>query len=117
MILLSGSHTFAAHWLFFRDFLDILNEKNPRYAQDGWWLPNVFSTFCIRLLLTLSPRLFQSGGITSNKWNTRILAIALCVGLVASLKRLWMGFLLGKKAFGKKKATQRSLNVECISPV
>jgi hypothetical protein len=45
---------------------------------------------------------FCSGGITSNDWNTRILIIALCVGLVASVKRLWMGFLLGKKAFGKK---------------
>jgi hypothetical protein len=28
-----------------------------------------------------------------------------------------MGFLLGKKAFGKKKAMQRLLNIEWISPV
>jgi hypothetical protein len=115
MTLLSGSHKFAAHWLFFQDFLDIFNEKNPRYVQDGWWLPNLFPTVCIRFLLTLSTRLFCSGGITSNEWNTRILVIALCVGLVASVKRLWMGFLLGKKAFGKKKAMQLSLNIECIS--
>jgi hypothetical protein len=33
MILLSGSHAFAAHWLFYQDFLDIFNENNPRYAQ------------------------------------------------------------------------------------
>jgi hypothetical protein len=46
---------------------------------------------------------FCSGGITSNEWNTRILIIALCVGLVAAVKRLWMGFILGKKAFGKKR--------------
>jgi hypothetical protein len=79
----------------------------------------VFSTVCIRLLLTLSlsPRLFRSGGITSNEVYIRILAIALCVGLVVSVKRLWMGLSFGKKAFGKKKATQRSLNIECISPV
>jgi hypothetical protein len=32
MILLCGSHKFAAHWLFYQDFLDVFNEKNPRYA-------------------------------------------------------------------------------------
>jgi hypothetical protein len=110
MILLCGDHKFAAHWLFFQDFLDVFNEKNPRYAQVSWWLP----LFPTRLLLTLSPRLFCSGGITSNEWNTRILIIALCVGLVASVKRLWMGFLLGKKAFGKKNAIQILLNIACI---
>lgn len=112
MVLLSGDHKFAAHWLFYQELIDVFNEHNPRYAQDAWWLPNLLPT---RLLLTLSPRLFCSGGITSNEWNTRILVIALCVGFAASVKRLWMGFLLGKKAFGKQNAMQLSLNIKCIS--
>jgi hypothetical protein len=53
-VLLSGRNKLSSHWLFYQDFLDIFNEQNPRYAQDGWWLPNMFSTVCIRLLLTLS---------------------------------------------------------------
>jgi hypothetical protein len=41
-----------------------------------------------------------------------MLTIALSVGLVASVKRLWIGFFLGKKAFGKNKTTPLLLNIK-----
>jgi hypothetical protein len=35
MVLLCGSDKFAAHWLFYQDFLDVFNANNPRYVQNG----------------------------------------------------------------------------------
>jgi hypothetical protein len=47
IVLLSGGHTFSAHWLFFQDWLDIFNEKNPRYAVQYvvQQLPDSFELF------------------------------------------------------------------------
>jgi hypothetical protein len=43
----------------------------------------------------------RRGTVTSDVWNTRVLSIAVSVGIVVSIKRLWLGLYLGKKTFGK----------------
>jgi hypothetical protein len=70
-ILLSGGHSFANHWLFWQDLIAMSNENNP------------------------------SGGITSSSMNFRILGTALAVGIVVSIKRVWVGLYLGRRTFGK----------------
>ena len=44
---------------------------------------------------------FHSGNVTYSLWNSRILSIALGLGIVASIKRLWLGLWFGKKTYGK----------------
>ena len=40
-----------------------------------------------------------AGNVVNSSWNIRILAIALVLGLIVSLKRLLLGFYLGKRTF------------------
>jgi hypothetical protein len=42
---------------------------------------------------------FLSGSLTSNIWNQRALVIAVCVSIVAAIKRLWLGLYLGRQTF------------------
>jgi Mechanosensitive ion channel len=67
--LLHGQNKFASSWLFWQDFFAVFNEVNP------------------------------GGKVTSNEWNSRVLAIAVSVGVIVSIKRLWLGLFLGKKTF------------------
>jgi hypothetical protein len=67
--LLQGSSRFVDHWLYWQDALTIFNEENP------------------------------SGEIPASDWNRRILLVAICVGAVVSLKRLWLGLYLGRKTY------------------
>jgi hypothetical protein len=67
--LLHGTNKFASSWLFWQDIFAVFNEVNP------------------------------GGAVTSNEWNSRILAIAVSVGVIVSFKRLWLGLFLGKKTF------------------
>lgn len=49
---------------------------------------------------TLTWHLF-SGQLVTSEWNHRVLAIALSLGILASIKRLWLGLLLGRKTYCK----------------
>lgn len=68
-VLLQGTSRFASSWLYWQEYLDVFNEVNP------------------------------GGSVTSNPWNTRILVIAICVGITVAMKRLWLGLFLGKKTY------------------
>jgi hypothetical protein len=70
-IFLSGEHKLANHWLFWQDLIGMCNKNNP------------------------------SGGIPSSSMNYRILGSALAVGIVVSIKRVWLGLYLGRRSFGK----------------
>jgi hypothetical protein len=39
--------------------------------------------------------------VTTNIWNTRVLLVAVSVGLVTAVKRLWLGLWLGRKTYGE----------------
>jgi hypothetical protein len=70
-IWLSGGHSLANHWLFWQDLIALCNENNP------------------------------NRGITSSSMNFRILDTALAVGIAVSIKRVWVGLILGRRTFGK----------------
>jgi len=67
--VLYGNNPFSHHWLFWQDKLDIFNANNP----PGQFLE---SEFYLRLLLA-----------------------ALLIGLLTSLKRLWLATSLGKRSY------------------
>eukprot|EP00977_Amphora_coffeiformis_P020775 scaffold8471_cov184-Amphora_coffeaeformis.AAC.20 len=68
-LLLYGDKRFSRHWLYFQDVLDVFNEANP------------------------------SGEFVNNDLYYRVLLIAICVGPIVTLKRLYMGLFLGRKSF------------------
>ena len=67
--LLTGARPFFAHWGFWQNAVDLFNRSNP------------------------------GGTIVISSWNSRILAVAICVGVVVAIKRFWMGLYLGRKTF------------------
>jgi hypothetical protein len=70
-IFLSGKHQLANHWLFWQNLIAMCNKNNP------------------------------SGGIPSSLMNYRILGSMLSVGILVSIKRVWVGLYLGRRSFGK----------------
>jgi formate hydrogenlyase subunit 3/multisubunit Na+/H+ antiporter MnhD subunit len=70
---LSGARPFFGHWLYWQSTVHLFNDRNP------------------------------SGNIVNSIWNHRILAIAVSVGTVVSMKRFWLGLYLGRQTFGKKR--------------
>jgi hypothetical protein len=67
--LLAGDHSFARHWLYWQDVWGLFNEKNP------------------------------AGDVASSLAYFRILAVAVSVGCVVSVKRLAVGLYLGRQTF------------------
>lgn len=68
-LLLSGIGKIGNHWLFWQDSLDVFNESNP------------------------------SGSFVDSTMNNRILGIALCMGIIVTIKRFALGLYLGKQTF------------------
>lgn len=69
--LLSGGNRFAKHWLFYQDAIEVFNESNP------------------------------AGTITESSANYTILASALVFGVAVTIKRVYLGFKFGKRAYRK----------------
>lgn len=101
--LLHGGSKFASHWLFWQDAIDIFNVANPGYAIycHSFSFRRLRRVCSHEFLPFAVPCFSYSGSVTSNIWNTRLLLIAVTVGIVVSIKRLWLGLFLGKKTFGK----------------
>ena len=68
-ILLGGQYGFSSHWLYSQSLLDIFNAVNP------------------------------SGNITTSVWNTRVHAIAVSVGIIVAMKRIYIGVSQSRKTF------------------
>lgn len=66
---LAGPNRFAAHWLFWQDYIGLFNFENP------------------------------AGNVVNSTLNIRILVISLVLGIIVSLKRLFLGLYLGKRTF------------------
>lgn len=69
--LIVGGGDFDNHWLFWQDFIALMNRSNP------------------------------AGAVTSSLAMYRICAIAMGVGAAVAVKRLAIGIYLGRKTFGK----------------
>ena len=67
--LLSGDSEYARQWLYWQDHIGLFNERNP------------------------------SGSVPSSDAYLTVLAVAVCLGLIATAKRLALGFYLGQKTF------------------
>ena len=67
--LLSGSHAFPKHWLFWQDKILMLSEANT------------------------------AGNITESSFNYAINGTAMGVGVVVALKRFWWGLYIGKRSY------------------
>lgn len=67
--LLQGKTDFAQHWGNWQNYLTIFTQANP------------------------------SGGIPAEPLYRRVLIMAVIVGFVVSIKRVWIGVLLGKKIY------------------
>ena len=67
--VLHGPSRFVSSWLYWQDYVAVFNETNP------------------------------GGNVTSDPWNSRVLTIAVCVGVTVAMKRLWLGLFLGKKTY------------------
>jgi hypothetical protein len=67
--MLSGARPFFSHWLYWQDLFDLFNESNP------------------------------GGNVVDSEWNHRLLAIAVSVSAVVSVKRFWLGLYLGRQTF------------------
>jgi hypothetical protein len=65
----SGKNAFAQHWLFWQDALPLFNASNP------------------------------SGTITTSYVNYAANGIAVALGFVVAVKRLWWGLYLGKRSY------------------
>ena len=74
LILLSGDASYARHWLYFQDFIDLFNEQNP------------------------------GGNVINSPTNYAILRLMIIVGVCVSIKRLVVGLFLGRQTFGKTSA-------------
>ncbi|GAX27063.1 hypothetical protein FisN_9Lh385 [Fistulifera solaris] len=74
LALLQGNTDFAKHWgqwqtYYFDNYLSIFTQANP------------------------------SGGIPGEDWYRRLLIMGIGVGLAISVKRVWVGFMLGRKIY------------------
>lgn len=69
LCLLAGSSRFVNHWLYWQDFISMMNDNNP------------------------------SGNVTSNAMYLTFLNMALGVGATVAFKRFAIGLLLGKQTF------------------
>ncbi len=69
LAVLHGPSRFVSSWLYWQEIVAVFNETNP------------------------------GGKVTSDPWNTRVLTIAICVGITVAMKRLWLGLFLGKKTY------------------
>jgi hypothetical protein len=68
-LFLHGKSRFANHWMFWQGAIDMFNDTNP------------------------------SGGIPSSASYQRLLITAILVGITVSLKRFWVGLLLGRQTY------------------
>lgn len=66
-----GTNKFARHWLFFQDAVDLFNDVNP------------------------------SGGFTASEPYLKAICVMVVAGFIISLKRFWVGLVLGKQTFCK----------------
>lgn len=66
---LFGKHRFAAHWLFWQNYLEIFTGVNPSGSF-------IYSVFYMRILLTM-----------------------VIAGILTALKRLWIATYLGKRSY------------------
>jgi hypothetical protein len=74
LALLQGNTDFAKHWgqwqtYYFDNYLSIFTQANP------------------------------SGGIPGESWYRRLLIMGIGVGMAISVKRVWVGFMLGRKIY------------------
>lgn len=69
--LLAGEHPFFSHWLYNQDKIEMFTAANP------------------------------GGNVIESIWNHRVLAIAVSLGVVVSVKRFWLGLYLGRQTFGR----------------
>ena len=95
--LLVGDHSFARHWLYWQDVWGLFNEKVSYLLLDG-------SSFRFEVSFSNSSCCYfqcknPAGEITSSLTYFRILAIAVSVGCVVSVKRLAVGLYLGRQTF------------------
>jgi hypothetical protein len=67
--LLQGNSEFVNHWGYWQSYLTLFTYHNP------------------------------SGGIPDEPLYRRVLILMMVVGLVVAIKRVWLGFLLGKKIY------------------
>jgi hypothetical protein len=65
----SGVNDFAQHWLFWQKAIGLFNANNP------------------------------SGTITFSVMNYKVNGIAVVVGFIVAIKRLWWGLYLGKRSY------------------
>ena len=71
LLLLSGSHAFANHWLYWQDLIGMCEESNP------------------------------SGGIPDSDVNYRVLCSLIAIGVAVTAKRVWLGLYFGKRTLGE----------------
>ena len=70
-IMLFGKNQFAQHWLFYQEYVGLMNARNP------------------------------SGEVTASGEYRLLLILAVVVSFVVGLKRFFLGFYLGKQTFCK----------------
>lgn len=80
LLTLAGENRFAKHWLYYQDAILMCNEANP------------------------------AGTITESRMNIAILACAVLLGVVATIKRVALGLHFGRKTYGK-------LSLGCVKGV
>lgn len=73
----SGTNVFAQHWLYWQGAIELFNATNP------------------------------SGTITFSKVNYTVNGIAVGLGVVVAVKRLWWGMYLGKRSYRKLFASRK----------
>ena len=81
--LLSGARPFFNHWGYWQHYIDLFNEKNP------------------------------SGDVVNSIFYHRICAVAVSLGCIATLKRFWLGLLLGRQTFGESNSNVLNQEINC----
>jgi hypothetical protein len=85
ILTLSGQNRFAKHWFFYQDFILMFTEANP------------------------------AGTITESRMNYAVLGCAFGLGIVATLKRVFLGLYFGKRNYGKSKNSLFGLGILLVS--
>ena len=94
---LYGKNSFARHWLFWQDAVDMVSRF--------WYDEVTVLCFVSNSVFIVYPLQFNAtnpaGNVVESDTYLSFLAVAVGVGFIVATKRFWMGLFLGRQTFCK----------------
>jgi hypothetical protein len=97
LCFLYGKSSFARHWLFFQDYVDMVSRFHNDFVKVlCFLLHSPFLDYPLQFNAT-NP----AGNVVESERYLNFLAIGVGVGFVVATKRFWVGLFLGRQTFCK----------------